>query len=106
MLCLLIASCKPEWSSAGIKESQGIGDEIVTALKEYKTAMGQYPKSLESLVPGYFAEVPKPTVGTRKWEYRVGPDGQYYLAVRRYENELLPLVYYTPADGQWTHDDS
>jgi len=35
------------------------GNQIVAALQEYKRYQGNYPSSLETLVPGYLAQVPQ-----------------------------------------------
>ncbi len=72
-LCLLIGCC---WallfpiygingSTAGQGQERAV--ELIAALEEYKTDMGEFPSSLELIMPGYLPNVPQPAPG---WQYQ------------------------------------
>ena len=61
-----------KWSDSDVAETVKRGDEIVAALEKYKKDKNEYPKSLDELKPSYLSEIPDPTVGTKKWDYRLG----------------------------------
>jgi len=45
------------------------------ALERYKSAKGNYPETLDDLVPVYLEEVPlDPNTGRRTLEYKLAPD--------------------------------
>ncbi len=62
---------------------------IITALEKYKDDRGLYPPSIESLVPQYIAELPRPGIlGASSYEYEfpcrypAAEEGMYKLFVR------------------------
>lgn len=49
--------------NAQVGVSKNRGDEIVVALRAFQEQVGQFPDSLEQLVPVYLQAVPSPSVG-------------------------------------------
>lgn len=75
-LATLLPLCgcsNPDWSEQGVQETKRRGDQVFLALDKYFQANRTLPGSLNELVPKYLPEIPKPTVGTKEWEYRVTP---------------------------------
>ncbi len=65
---------------AAESESRRRGDRIIAALEAHRANRARYPAALEKLVPGFLAAVEPPTVGDRRWRYRVKPDGSFSLS--------------------------
>jgi len=78
-----------------------IGNEIVEALQVYFEDNGQYPVSLEGLVPKYLKEIKKPLWGDSEWEYEGSP-AQLKVGYESH-GELYPMMIYNPDHG-WIYD--
>ena len=72
-VCLLIGCCWtllfPVYGINGPSAQQGQENAtgLIMALEQYKTEVGSYPSSLESLVPTYLSDIPQPAQG---WQYQ------------------------------------
>ena len=72
-VCLLIGCCWvllfPIYGINGPIAQQGQENAagLITALEQYKTEAGNYPPSLELLVPTYLSDIPQPAQG---WQYQ------------------------------------
>jgi hypothetical protein len=82
-----------------------IGNTIVEALERYKLDKGEYPESLEQLVPDYMSKIPKHKVGTKRWKYTSGgtnfvllfsPNAKYDYPNCSYVSDL--------GNGEWFTD--
>jgi hypothetical protein len=80
LLFPLCAGCDDAASTA--KRNRAAANRIVTALRQYHTGHGVYPKSLNELTPEILAELPLPehcTGGT--WKYSANDDfSQFQLS--------------------------
>lgn len=65
----------------GIDESLRRGDRIIAALDAYRAEHGAYPETIDALVPGYLAQIERPTVGDQLWDYRVDPKLGFMLTM-------------------------
>jgi hypothetical protein len=52
---------------------------VVCALKRYRLAHGQYPETLDGLVPQYVEKLPRDIIGGRPLNYRRTDNGQFVL---------------------------
>jgi hypothetical protein len=52
---------------------------VVCALKRYLLAHGQYPETLDGLVPQYVQKLPHDIIGGQPLKYRRTDDGQFVL---------------------------
>jgi hypothetical protein len=52
---------------------------LVCALQRYRMAYGQYPETLDELVPQYVEKLPHDIVGGQPLKYRRADDGQFVL---------------------------
>ncbi len=70
-------------------------------LEAYKSQFGAYPATLDDL---HLEEVPRPSWGTRQWEYkRLRDDGGFELILRESEDDYVG-VYYSSEYGTWRVD--
>ena len=53
--------------------------QIVCALERYRLAQGEYPTTLESLVPDYMSQIPRDLIGGQPPRYRRTEDGRFLL---------------------------
>ena len=53
--------------------------QIVCALQRYQLAHGEYPASLESLVPQFIEQLPHDIIGGQPLHYRRTEDGKFLL---------------------------
>jgi len=85
LFMLAAAACGPG-PGEGRKSMEGyaIGEEIISALETYHTDNGEYPETLDDLVPDYIAAI---SVGEYLHEWRYTSDGLTYT---------LEFVYYGP----------
>ncbi|HUF50370.1 MAG TPA: hypothetical protein VMN60_06020 [Longimicrobiales bacterium] len=101
-----------------LSESKARGGEIVAVLERYRAAAGDYPETLEGLVPEYLAVIEPPTWGLRRWKYErlpVAGDGigagdgsrggrpeQVYFTLSVAANETgYPVLYYDVTARRW-----
>ena len=91
----------PRKSEANRLKTIAIGDEIVNALEAYRLEHGQYPSSLEMLVPKYLDKIKSPPWGNSGWQYMGSPIG---LTVGyKSHGGLYPNMSYHSKHG-WIHD--
>jgi len=61
-----------------MKQGKEIANTILDALETYKKDKGNYPDTLEELVPGYLREIPQ--TGTKQnYQYRLNNKGNFEL---------------------------
>jgi hypothetical protein len=79
----LAARALPNWIRAWqtLARNQTLANEalVVCALKRYRLAHGQYPETLERLVPRYVEKLPHDIIGGQPLNYRRADDGQFVL---------------------------
>lgn len=61
-----------------LAETKSRGNQIVSALENYKGKNDSYPKVLEELVPDYLDEIKQPVWGKKMWEYQQAREGQSF----------------------------
>lgn len=80
---------------------------IISALEVYRSKKGEYPKSLDELVPGYIDEIPRLKSSIGSYQYSRMEDGQYELVIKFADgfNKYCYMVY--RPDGKyrigWPH---
>jgi hypothetical protein len=76
------ASCA-RWPDDQVTETKRRGDIIRSALEQHKGERGVFPQVLNELVPKFLEDIPQPTVGKGRWEYKMypGEGGDYHLTV-------------------------
>jgi hypothetical protein len=96
------------WDMKNVLDTVSIGDEIVVALEQYKQDFGQYPTSLEVLVPDYLRRVRNPRAGFTKWHYRWWRDDNNLIYFYYFDTSAITLdgsysglVSYRLKSGQW-----
>src|SRR5215469_6034743 len=79
----LAAIAIPNFSKASqtVAHNQTLANEAMVAcgLERYRLARGQYPETLESLVPQFLERVPRDIIGGQELKYRRTADGQFVL---------------------------
>ena len=79
----LAARALPNWIRAWqtLARNQTMANEalVVCALKRYRLAHGQYPETLDGLVPQYVEKLPHDIIGGQPLKYRRTDDGQFVL---------------------------
>src|SRR5438552_726260 len=75
-LCLFV-SCD-NWSANQVQKTKEAGAIVQNALETYRKVNGRYPADLRMLTPGLLPEIPRPTVGQKRWKYEVFKDGASY----------------------------
>ncbi len=50
--------------------SRAIGDNIVSAIEQYRVDTGLYPVSLDQLMPKYLPKIEPPVAGRCVWQYK------------------------------------
>ncbi len=79
----LAAVMVPNFSRAvsTLSRNQCLADEaqIACALERYRFAHGEYPKSLDALVPQFLEKIPHDIVGGQPLKYRVKDNGHFVL---------------------------
>ena len=94
-----------ERSMAPVYQSMQIGDRIVEALDLYRADTGDYPVSLEMLVPKYLDEIPAPMLGDQVWRYN--RDGEHFvLRVRPETGDIFfSCLFYRYGEKEWQYND-
>jgi hypothetical protein len=59
-------------------ESRERGDQVVDALKRYYESAGDFPRSLDELIPKYVEGLPTPTAGSEDWVYLPSSDRKHF----------------------------
>lgn len=104
LLLALFGGCRFKWLhlESRVFESKKIGIEIFVALNSYHHKYGQFPSTLQSLVPEFLNVVKNPTYGTQHW--------QYYLSIGESASLKFQGVFttflsrYTYTQGFTFHD--
>ena len=87
-----------------LEETERRGEMIQGALAKQEQFLGTYPDQLEALVPRFLPSIPLPTVGARRWEYRVYENGHYYRLRVATSNDSEPLLQTDSNPGGWSYD--
>ena len=89
------------------RESQTIGNEIVGALEKYFADHGQYPNSLNVLVPKYIEQIKPPTWG-KGWIYTPFYGSKTFMLETGYKSwggsSLYPVMSYDSDNKRWIVD--
>lgn len=78
---------------------------LIDVLEEYRRKNGEYPNTLEQLVPSYIDHIPLPEWGTNIWEYNRAADKKrgYSLGVRKKDDDYVGFEYDSPSQ-KWVYD--
>ena len=99
---ILASACSSSWSEGDVNETMLRGNKICRALNQYLITNGKLPSDLKELTPYYFAEVPLPTVGLKRWEYTPFGGSNYTLEVA-VQRGTDPTLRTAREDG-WRYD--
>jgi type II secretory pathway pseudopilin PulG len=103
--CVLLVGLTVVSEVAGarsVEKSKARGEFIAHALEQFAADHGTYPKELDDLVPDYLSKIPRPTVGTRRWEYS-GGEQSFSLLFGWGRDYLYPSYAYIH-DDDWLYD--
>ena len=99
---LVVTACKVtngfDKREKDIKANQSRAKEIVQAIISYERDGGELPKSLDDLVPTYFAELPKTTSG-QEFVYSLDDANYFFLSFDVRHEENLSCRYMSPLNG-------
>jgi hypothetical protein len=100
MLAMLACTTFDEPPGEGKKAEEGyqLGATIIEALEAYHADLGEYPESLDALVPDYLDAVPS---GTQIQEFRYMRTDASYLLSFSYTGPGMNNCDYTPEAGEW-----
>lgn len=103
LLAFVFAGCHNwNWRESQVAETKKRGDAVRHALSEHNKKTGAFPASLDALVPQYLKEIPQPTVGQRKWNYKTYVDKTGYLLSVAVDSEREPELHATETGG-WVY---
>lgn len=91
-------------ASQTLARNQTLANEALIAcgLERYRLARGQYPETLEALVPQFASELPHDLIGGKPLKYRRPAAGQFILySVGWNETDDGGVPGKTVADGDW-----
>jgi hypothetical protein len=94
-----LAGCEPPGQGAKAEAGYAAARPVIAGLASYHQQHGNYPASLEALVPGYLSQVPSGPDGHRL-DYRLTSEGLSYELSFRYVGPGMNLCTYTP-ERQW-----
>ena len=84
------------------QETMRRADQIVAALERWRARNGEYPASLDQLVPAELPAIPESVVGDRKWKYsRIAPD---HFVLEFFEGPIYEGSSWDSARGSWYVD--
>ncbi|HNB54207.1 MAG TPA: hypothetical protein PK530_19825 [Anaerolineales bacterium] len=89
-----------------VHEGQLRAQPLLTALEQYKTDTGSYPPDLQTLIPNYLLEIPRPA---RRWEYMYEAKGngdKFVLSFEVGRNFDGDYCTYVSEAKLWTCSDS
>jgi len=100
---IALAGCTgvEDWSPASVAETQLRGDRIAAALNNYRQDEGEYPTSLDALVPTYLSEVPPPTAGNGLWGYESYDRNSRFRLWFEGTAEDTPVYIYDSTTKKW-----
>lgn len=101
LFVILFLSACSKWSDDKISKTIEVGNELARSLEEYKVDKGDYPSSLEKLIPDYQSRILSPSVGSKKWDYTKEYDG-YYLGVYEPKEDAEKILYRTHNSREWS----
>jgi hypothetical protein len=95
-----------------LEESKQRGNMIVEALERHRIEQGEYPLTLDSLVPAYLDAVEPPDWGLRRWKYerymgssrggaRATADSVYFMLSVAASESGYPLLFYDFTERRW-----
>jgi hypothetical protein len=99
MILLIVSGCGPA-PGEGRKAEEGyeLSQTIIDALEQYKADQGEYPATLDELIPDYLAAIPTGQY-VDEWVYTPTDDGKYTLMFS-YVGPCMNTCTYSP-DGGW-----
>ncbi len=93
------------WSDRRVEVSQQAGDEIITGLAAYFSDTGNYPESIEEILPKHLVTIHKPRAGDGKWRYRVSEDGKWFRLSFAFDDGGYPISWYDSKEAKWYVDE-
>lgn len=91
------------WTPERIEQSKRIGDRILAACAAYHSEHGQFPPTLESLVPRYIDRIDPPIAGSETWEYSQSR-GRCFLSFGQGKH-LYPCYFRSSDKEEWQLND-
>ena len=89
-----------------LEESKQRGSEIVEALERHRIEHGDYPPTLDSLIPSYLPAIDAPSWGLGRWKYerytaQERADSVYFMLSVAASETGYPLLYYDVTGRRW-----
>lgn len=81
-------------------------NEVVGALDLYADNEGEFPDTLDRLVPNYLEKIPPPDWGTRRWDYSRSNDHMSYILSVRMNLSNWNQYFYSSEMDEWAYDNS
>jgi hypothetical protein len=97
IVVLLLAGCEKPGEGKRAEAGYTACEPVLAALADYQADTGRYPDSLDSLVPGYLAELPAEVTGYPLVYERA--DGKSYTLRFSYEKPGMNTCAYQPDSG-------
>jgi hypothetical protein len=92
------------WQTTAHNQAMVNEAEIACALERYHHAHGEYPKTLEALVPQYIEKLPHDIIGGQPLHYRRTSDGKFLLysvGWNERDDGGTPGTLRDPSQGDW-----
>ena len=103
---LLLSACghdaEAPWTSANIEETMRAGELVRDEIRRYREQNGALPESLRDVQRWRGSSLPAPSVGRRRWQYRLlAPPYEFSLATEtEHQSPSLFLVGNASAWGR------
>jgi hypothetical protein len=95
-LACSVGGDEPPGEGPKAEEGYRLSQPIIDALGQYHEAQGEYPGSLDDLVPDYFTALPTGSLIQELWYTQV--DESYQLSFA-YTGPCMNVCNYTPEEG-------
>jgi hypothetical protein len=111
LACIAVPNTAKAWRTTAYYQTMVNEAQIACALERYRLAHGEYPETLDALVPQYIQIIPHDLIGGQPLHYRRTNDGKFLLySIGRNEtddggqpspNDENGRMDYTKGDWVW-----
>ena len=101
---MMMRDARPSWQTTAHNQAMVNEAEIACALERYHHAHGEYPKTLEALVPQYIEKLPHDIIGGQPLHYCRTSDGKFLLYSVGWDERDdggTPGTLHDPSQGDW-----
>lgn len=97
------------WNNHGIGESKVTGNAIIVILYRYQKQHGEFPSSLDDLIPEYYHSIPQPIAGEGRWIYAISEHETLFILSFAMPHNFLwsgyPSYNYNSSENYWQVDE-